>query len=411
MSVELTPVGMKCQLACDYCYENPMRDAGNLSAGYDLNAMKSALLAEGQRFTLFGGEPMLMPPADFEDMLRWGFERFGGTSLQTNGALITLDHVDLFQRYNTAVGVSIDGPDDLNDVRRAATPEKTRAATAATLRAIDLLCASGRPPSLIVTLHRGNATADRLPRLLDWLVGLDRRGLQSARIHLLEVDHAAVRDQWKLTDDENVAALQALLLLERHTLKALRFDLFDEMAKLLLATDGGCCVWTGCDPLTTPAVRGIDGLGQSTNCNRTNKDGVNWLKADAPGNERYLVLHATPQADGGCHDCRFFYACKGQCPGTAIGGDWRNRSDQCRVWFRLFEQIETELRLDGQAPVSVDPARRHAAEQAVLGATGAGQSHGDHYDAPEGYQHADGYYTVHGDHGTTDMHGDHDDIA
>lgn len=30
MSVELRPLGVQCNIKCTYCYQNPLRDAGNL---------------------------------------------------------------------------------------------------------------------------------------------------------------------------------------------------------------------------------------------------------------------------------------------------------------------------------------------------------------------------------------------
>lgn len=406
---ELLAHGVKCNIACLYCYQDPMRNAGNYSPGYDMDAMKAALTAEGNRFTLFGGEALLMEFKDLDEILRWGKEKFGGSSVQTNGVLLSLDHIEMFRRHNVTVGLSVDGPDELNDARWAGTLEKTREATAASLRSIDMLSALGTPPGLIVTLHRQNAVGDRLVKLANWFTTLDRKGVTSVGLHLLEVDDPKVREELALTDDENVAALLALM---RLNLPKLRFEIFTEMANLLLGGSKANCTWQGCDPLTTPAVRGVDGLGGRQNCGRTNKDGVMWVKTETHGSERYLMLHQTPQADGGCKDCRFFLACKGQCPGTAIDGDWRNRTEHCQIWYRLLEIIETELRLAGKTPVTFDPALRKAAEDAFLARVSSGeQDHGDHWDAPDGYQHDDNHFVVHGDNGTTTTHGDHVDAT
>lgn len=66
MAVELRPLGVQCNLRCVYCYQKPQRDAGNLARRYDLDAMRAAVEQEGGPFTLFGGEPLLMPRADLE---------------------------------------------------------------------------------------------------------------------------------------------------------------------------------------------------------------------------------------------------------------------------------------------------------------------------------------------------------
>lgn len=382
-----------------------MREAGNFSPGYDLDAMKRGLEAAGGPWALFGGEPLLMAFEDLRDVLEWGFQRHGRTGIQTNGTLITPAHLELFGRCATHVGISVDGPDALNDTRWAGSLEKTRAATAASLRAIDALIAVGRPPSLILTLSRVNASAERLPRLITWLKDLDRRGVTSVRIHAMEIDGPDVRADLALTEDEAVWAFRCLMELQ-DALAGMAFDVFGDVARLLLGSKEASCIWHGCDPLTTPAVQGVNGAGGLSNCSRTNKDGVDWVKADQGGRERSLVLFHTPQADGGCQDCRFFFACQGQCPGTAIDGDWRNRSEQCGLWFRTFETIEAQLVALGRTPISLDPVRRAQAEQAVLAMPAGNHDHGDHWDAPDGYQHTDAGYDVHGDAGTTVVHGD-----
>lgn len=130
------------------------------------------------------------------------------------------------------------------------------------------------------------------------------------------------------------------------------------MRRLLLGKDNSTtCIWNACDQYTTAAVRGVEGNGQSSNCGRTNKDGIDYVKGAVPGYERYIALHETPYEHGGCKNCRFFLMCKGQCPGTAMHSDWRNRSEHCQVWMALFEHFERKLMAHGDAPLSVSPMR------------------------------------------------------
>jgi uncharacterized protein len=259
----------------------------------------------------------------------------------------------------------------LNDVRWGGSLSKTRSATERTHAAIERLCAAGMQPSLIVTLHRNNATPDKLPLMHDWFRRLEKLGVRSARLHILEVEHESVRGKYALSARENIEALLSFAELERE-LPFLKFDLFRDVENLLLGRDGeAACVWRACDAYTTEAVRGIEGNGQASNCGRTNKDGVDFNKAATPGFERYLALYHTPQEYGGCRGCRFFLMCKGQCPGTAIGGDWRNRTEHCDVWKTLFERVERDLVSSGAAPLSL-LAIRPALEAAMLEAWAAG---------------------------------------
>jgi uncharacterized protein len=371
MTVELRPMGVRCNLQCQYCYQNPQRDAGNVARSYSLERMKAAIEAEGGPFTLFGGEPLLVPEQDLEELWSWGLERFGRNGIQTNGVLINDEHIRMFRQYNVQVGISIDGPQELNDARWHGSLERTRAATAKTEAAIDRLCSEGLAPSLIVTLHRYNATADRLPILVQWIRDLGGLGVRSMRLHLLEVEVSDVRENYALSNDDNLAALLVLHELDR-ALPRMEFDLFTDMRRMLLGRDEqATCIWNGCDPYTTRAVRGVEGQGQRSNCGRTNKDGIDFVKASTAGFERYLALYSTPQEFGGCQGCRFFLMCKGQCPGTAIDGDWRNRSEQCEVWKGLFAKIEDDLVIDGQEPLSLS-ADRQRMETAMVAAWATG---------------------------------------
>jgi uncharacterized protein len=109
----------------------------------------------------------------------------------------------------------------------------------------------------------------------------------------------------------------------------------------------------------------MEGNGQSSICGRTNKDGISFIKSDIEGFERYLALYHTPQEYGGCKDCRFFLMCKGDCPGTAIDGDWRNRTRDCDVWKFLFQNFEQEMLGQGVNPVSLSP-NLHKLERIIL---------------------------------------------
>jgi uncharacterized protein len=308
-----------------------------------MEAMKAALLAEGAQFSIFGGEALLVPLDDLNELWRFGLEHWSANGIQSNGSLITPEHVESFKQYRVHVGLSIDGPGELNDARWAGSLEKTRAATARSLAALDLLRNAGVAHSLIVTLHRLNASPERLPRLLAWLRELDAQGLRSARVHALEVDHPDVADSLELSPLEQMNAMLAISEAEAG-FQTLRLDTFGELRSLLaLDPKDVTCLWNACDPYTTSAVRGVDGRGNRTNCGRVSKDGVRWLKGETAGKERQLALYHTPQQYGGCKGCRFFAFCRGSCPGTAIDGDWRNRSAQCAVWMALFEDTESRV--------------------------------------------------------------------
>ncbi len=363
MGVELRPMGVKCNIACQYCYQHPQRDVEDPKKEYDMELMKSAILQEGSDFTLFGGEALMVPLEDLEELWSWGFEKFGKNSVQTNGSLVTDAHIALFKKYKVGVGVSIDGPGKLNDVRWAGSLERTRKLTQKSEDAIKQLCKEGLNPSIIITLHRGNAgTPEKRERMGAWIKELDSMGVRTARLHLMEVESESIRAIYHLTETQNTETLLYFNQLEGE-LKSLRFDIFSEIENLLKAQDLGLsCVWKACDPYTTSAVRGVEGKGQRSNCGRTNKEGIDFVKADLPSYSRYISLYHTPQEHGGCNGCRFFSMCKGHCPGTSIEGDWRNRTEHCHVWKTLFELTEEKMIAAGQVPLSKHPLLPHVEE-------------------------------------------------
>jgi uncharacterized protein len=370
MAVEVRPLGVACNIKCHYCYQQPQRDAGGSAKEYDMEAMKAAVVRENSRFTLFGGEPLLVPLDDIEELWSWGWQKFGRNGIQTNGSLITEKHIKLFKKYNVGVGISIDGPGELNDVRWSGTLEGTRRATAKTEAAIRRLCEEGIPPSIIATLHRGNVVGDRLARLTEWFREIDTLGVKSARLHILEVDNPVVRQLYTLSLEENIAAFLHFAEVEK-SLKKIRFDVFSDIRNLLMGRDErATCIWVGCDQSDTQAVRGVEGHGQRSNCGRTNKEGVDFVKASAPGFERYLALYHTPQEHNGCGGCEYFVMCKGQCPGTSIHSDWRNRSEHCLVWKELFAVCERQLLAEGKPVLSM--GERAVLEQKFVEAWSAG---------------------------------------
>lgn len=414
MTLELRPLGVRCQIQCQYCYQNPIRDAGNVARDYDLDRMIETIDRTGSAFSLFGGEPLMVPVEDLERLFAYGQDRFQSNGIQTNGALIDDRHVALFKKYKVHVGISVDGPGELNDVRWAGSLEATRKTTARIEANIERLCREKIPPSLIVTLHRNNATADRLPVMHAWFKHLEALGVRSARLHVLEVEEPSIRAKYALTPQENVEALLSFDRLEREELTALRFDVFTDMRRMLLGEDNNTtCIWNACDPYTTRAVQGVEGNGQMSNCGRTNKDGIDFVKADVEGFERYVALYHVPIEDGGCQGCRFFLQCKGQCPGTAIDGDWRNRTEHCAEWMGLLEHVEGTLVAEGKRPISLRPDRA-AIEARFLDAWSSGRQQ-YLFEALQQVEtgrsapaHAAEVATPHGDaHG--DSHGDHTD--
>lgn len=381
MPVEILPVGVTCNLRCEYCYEEAGRKL-TPTARYQKDKVIEAIKKTKTQnaLNLFGGEALLLNIKDLEELLKIGFDRWGHSSVQTNGSLITPAHIELFRKYNTGVGVSVDGPDDLNDSRWAGTLEATRKATQKTMRALDMLAElyksrGQRGPGLIITLHSGNCSEAVFPRFKEWIRELDKKGISNINFHFLELDFKA--SKWQLSDDRMMQVMKELSVLETE-LEQLTFLNFNEAKDLLRAkTNGAMCVFHSCDAYNTAAVQGLGPDGSPGCCTRAVKDGVDWLPGEGTGystpwqvgdpfpatraHVRQLSLYNTPQEHGGCKGCRFFVLCTGHCPGgghefeKGREGDWRMRSTHCQILKRDFADMEKKLKGLGEVPITLSP--------------------------------------------------------
>lgn len=381
--IEVLPVGVTCNLRCDYCYEEAGRKV-TPTAKYQRDKVIAAFQkSPDAHMNLFGGEPLLISLKDLEELLKIGFERRGKTGIQTNGTLITPAHVELFRKYNTQVGISLDGPDDLNDSRWAGTLEATRRATQKTMQAIDMIAEmqKGHPefpqhgPCLIITLHKGNCSEEVFPRFVAWLRELDKKGVQLINFHWMEMDYKA--HKWYLPDERVSYVMKELLKLSSE-LKCLKFLNFNESKELLRGDSRqAMCTYNACDAYSTAAVQGLGPDGSPGCCTRAVKDGIDWLPGEGSGYKapwmvgdpfpstrshiRQVSLYNSPQEHGGCQGCRFFVVCTGHCPGGGIEfetgreGDWRLRTTHCSVLKKQFAEMETKLKGLGEVPVTLAP--------------------------------------------------------
>ena len=112
-----------CNLNCAYCYEGTHHSAF-LPEPLLFKCMDEALaLTDHVTFTLHGGEPLLAGKRFFCNLLQRRpaniSERHSVTyHLQTNGTLIDQEWADMFARYQVHVGISLDGPEFINDRNR-----------------------------------------------------------------------------------------------------------------------------------------------------------------------------------------------------------------------------------------------------------------------------------------------------
>lgn len=346
--ISIKPI--ECNGFCASCYEEKIRKSGNFPK-FNFEAVKEALegviadLKGNEEVPcLHGGEPLLIPKEQLEEFLMIIFKKFRRTSIQTNGLIIDDDHIRLFRKYSTSVGISLDGDnEDLNYGRLNLiniTKEKRRKLTIKVIDNIRKLKENGVNVSVICILRRYNAVGERLNDLIHFLFRLrDEFGIFSVRVNEVIVYDEERRKEEELTGEELGKAWIAIYEAMKTDCRLDWRPPLDFINKLL--GKPAVCVLNQCDPWKTSAEICIMGDGAIGGCLHSGAtiDGIQALAAERSGVERYEILPQIPQKEGGCLGCYLWLYCNGGCPGAGIDNDWRNRTRFCEGYKMLFEYI------------------------------------------------------------------------
>lgn len=373
MTVHFAP-STACNLACNYCYQTPDRaireGSDRVRHHYDLDKVLAQLEDFKERYPhempgFHGGEPLLMPVEDMEVVMKWIYEHYGkGMHLQTNGTLIRDEHVALFKKYGVSVGVSVDGPPELNGQRMTANqePRTTAKMTVRTLRNIVKLRANNVPVGVIVVLSTENAGDDeKLEKLLSFVGNLNHMGVTGHWNPAIPYED--IQTDVSLSGErlaEVYVRTWECLMDPDHLLET--WNPMRQAQDNILGLSLGNCVQNRCDVYNAGAAKIVLGDGATTGCGKTWDtvgDGVPFLQGPAngseydDGDERYESLMQspgkyTPGWDGpdlgGCEGCKFWTICQGGCPSAGIDGDFRNRTVFCDAVYALYERIEQDFR-------------------------------------------------------------------
>jgi len=150
-----------CPASCRYC-NGPQGKTTIMSPDLGVEAIDWAFRLNrvmGERATLkvtfHGGEPLLARIEFYEKLFKGWHARSKGKvvfGLQSNLWLLTEDLCDLFARYDTSIGTSLDGPPEINDVWRG------KGYYARTMKGVEIARRRSLPVSSIATFTRDAAT-------------------------------------------------------------------------------------------------------------------------------------------------------------------------------------------------------------------------------------------------------------
>jgi len=284
-----------CNGYCASCYEAKIRETG-LYPEFNFQAITKKLQEllnstgpNNEVPCLHGGEPLLIPINQLEELLAIIYQKFGRTSIQTNGLLIYDDHISV---------------------------------------------------SVICVLRKYNARPEKIPELIRFLLRLrDEFRIFSVRLNEIIVFDENGRAEEELTGQELARAWIAAYEIMKTDSRLDWRPPLDFVNKLL--GKPAVCILNQCDVWATSAEVCIMGDGSLGCCLHGGAaiDGIQALRMERLGNERYEILRQIPQEEGGCQGCHFWPYCYGGCPGAGIDNDWRSRTRFCEGYKIFFEYI------------------------------------------------------------------------
>ena len=247
--------------------------------------------------------------------------------------MITPAHIELFKKYKTCVGISIDGDTaETNAGRWNAPGFDVVEMTAKTLEVFLALKQAEVSVSAIAVLRQCNAGMSCLwDDLIRFALRLRNEfGVSSMRFNpVIPFDERTEKEE--AIDNYALASVYRKLIIKVIADETLQWYPALDFIKLL---NGGSseCIFTECDPWATDAEIPILGDGALSVCM---KNGGVVLRTDR-SSARYEMLPQIKQDTGGCKGCYWWPYCKGGCPGAGIDGDWRNKSRFCEAYQRTF---------------------------------------------------------------------------
>ncbi len=360
-SLLIKPASAVCNLDCAYCFYLD-READPYQA---LPARRMTLeTLEGlvdtylfysypeSVFAFQGGEPTLAGLPFFAKLVEWQkqYGRDGQTvsnSLQTNALLLDENWCDLFRAYDWLVGVSLDGPEELNDRYRV--NKQGRGTWKRVIQSVELLQKNKLEFNILCVLSQANV--GRPKELYRFYRGLGISYLQF--IPLAEFDQQGNPLPFTISPQQYGRFLCELFDLWWPDRRKVRIRFFDNIAEALAGQKpGNCTMHETCDSYVVVEYNGdvypCDFFVESSwKLGNTVLD--SWPEI-ARRARRYSFASKKTLAHPECQACQYQSICRGGCPKFRHGphGRFEDLDYFCQaykmIYARSVEPLRAELR-------------------------------------------------------------------
>jgi uncharacterized protein len=164
----IVKIAERCNLNCGYCYmyqhaDQTWRERPPLMSRRIFSSLLERILSycdrssHGMQLCFHGGEPTLAGSAYVDDLAYEARSilgpRLAGISMQTNATLIDRAWLNVLARHSIRVGVSLDGPPELNDQTRP--DHRGAGSTSRTVRGLRLLQDAGLLQGILCVINPG----------------------------------------------------------------------------------------------------------------------------------------------------------------------------------------------------------------------------------------------------------------
>lgn len=324
-----------CNLRCVYCYRGEPQSSRPMDREVVAGSLEYAA-GSGLPFhvQLTGGEPTLEPA-----LVEWAVSLIrkkgwpATIGLQTNGSLLDRSLVGICKHYNVQVGVSLDGPPDVQ--------ERMRGEAAATLRGLQLLSAQEVPFRVTTVVTGQNVQAlERLALLLGTFpaargLGLDLLVSRGRALTGGRVTHPTAPE----LENGLKMLLQALNWINKKRPQPLKLREL-ELLKRAAAGEGG---GPFCHAARGEAMAVLPD-GSVYPCAQTAGDPRFACGAvGVPGAPDFVQLGGVGPANEHCRDCPLAGFCPGDCPSRQHYNHAPDAGLACVMYQALWAEYKRSL--------------------------------------------------------------------
>lgn len=358
-SLLIKPASAVCNLDCSYCFyldrdADPYKSlpARRMTAEILEQLVDSYLFYSypNSVFAFQGGEPTLAGLPFFQQLVRFQHQhgRNGQTvsnAMQTNGVLLDQDWCDLFRDTNWLLGVSLDGPEEINDLYRF--NKEGRGTWKRVVQSIELLQKNKVEFNILCVLSQANVgKAKELYRFYRSL-GIDN----VQYIPLAEFDAAGNPLPFTISAEQYGRFLVETFDLWWPERRKMRIRYFDNLAEAVAGQKPGTCTMhETCDSYVVVEYNGdvypcdffVEGRWKLGNVALDS-----WTEI-ARRTRRYSFASKKTLAHPECQACEYQSICHGGCPKFRHGphGRFDDLDYFCKAYKMIYLRATAPLRAE-----------------------------------------------------------------